>query len=97
MHDRYCCLGVLCDISKKGKWLPYGGIADGSPENYWIGGIGEFYQLPMEVIIWAGMKSRIGTFWRDESTISSLSQINDDSKWSFKKIAVFIAKNYKEL
>jgi hypothetical protein len=88
IHREYCCLGVLCNISKTGKWSK-------KPEYYGLGldylntnGTGT---LPEKVKKWAGMNSRTGLF-----SGNSLIDLNDTGK-SFKEIADVIEKNWRKL
>ncbi len=79
-RNRYCCLGVLCEVVD----VPY---------NYNEGG------LPSPARDVAGMHSNIGS-WDCEGGIRSkyanLAEMNDSGQ-SFKRIANFIERNYKEL
>lgn len=89
----YCCLGVLCDISKLGTWV--------QPQNNigWLEykSTDEFDAavfLPDSVQKLTGMYSICGS---DNKSKLSLMDLNDEKKWSFKKIAAYIEKNYKNL
>lgn len=97
-NDGFCCLGVLCDISKKSRWKYYN-------QTYF----GEFYSkeyqylshsdaLPNEVINWAGMKSPTGFLVKKGKNYGKdLAHFNDTRKFSFKSIANLIEKNWKNL
>jgi hypothetical protein len=57
--DRYCCLGVLCDISGLGTWVPVSAAETGEHGTYRYqfadkhsGSIG---LLPFDVLSWAGL------------------------------------------
>lgn len=90
----YCCLGVLCDLSKQGVWnkTTYAG------SNTW-----EYRskldrseaELPEDVEKWAGLKSQSGRVTIGE--VTSLANMNDSKLFDFKMIAAFIRKNYKVL
>lgn len=82
-QDKFCCLGVLCDISKQSEWF----------NSYYD----ENHCTPSPKIVkWAEMKERNpmvlveGEFW-------SLAMINDIKKYSFEKIADIIEKNWENL
>lgn len=83
--DRFCCLGVLCDLAVKARV-----IAPKVEKGYEIyDGVvykfeGECEVLPNAVAKWAGLKTDIGDF--DET---NLTVLNDDGT-SFKKIARII-------
>lgn len=88
--NSYCCLGVLCDISKKGKWTPEG--------SYCIGP-GWYYDifLPKSVANWAGMTNAEGGLSAGYRGVRSLVNLNDHVAKSFKMIANYIEKHYKDL
>ena len=81
-NNRYCCLGVLCELHSK------------ITNREWIQGEdGESYDdcdtyLPDVVVEWAGLNSD------DPSVVDSLSlaQLNDVGQ-TFEQIAEFIEKN----
>ncbi len=80
--NRFCCLGVLCNLYQKengGEWTGYG---------YFLG-CGQI--LPPEVVDWAGMKSR-----RGDLHPLSLSDYNDKGK-DFYEIAQIIENNIENL
>lgn len=95
--EGFCCLGVLCDISKRGKWLKdyYCGA-----NAYLLKGETQIYGLPAKVMEWAGMEKTNGgeEFFRCEISHrqKNLIGLNDSGK-SFKEIAKIIEKNYKKL
>jgi hypothetical protein len=96
-QDRFCCLGVLCDISKKVTWV------DNNFQNNTYLASAERYTdedaqiLPYAVKEWAGMGSDSG-WWDDGSpNVRGLDVINDSGKYSFAKIADIIEKNWEKL
>lgn len=87
----YCCLGVLCDIRDSSSWDNDVAYAEYD---------GEDSELTADVAVWAGMSSCDGTFSNKLTkggNRQSLVTLNDNWKWSFKKIAAFIEKNYRKL
>lgn len=98
---RYCCLGVLCDISRLGEW--------NDDDEY----LGRESFLPAEVIAWAGLTDNPGNpedpMIRNvpgELPITTLSVLNDrvavladDSghAWDFRRIAALIRERWAEL
>ena len=87
MDDRFCCLGVACDIHSDGEW-------NDAPPNcddvsYWIyevgPGFGSRYSLPNEIREYYGL---------DENTVNHLVALNDGNmqqeQESFAVIADFI-------
>ena len=81
---KYCCLGVLCDISKKGTFLK---------SHYQCKDTADDGSLPMEVMTWAGMSSSTGEL----AGLGSLADLNDNAELSFEAIAAIIEDKYKEL
>lgn len=82
-NDKYCCLGVLCDISNHGKW----GIREGI-ESYTLSS----FSLPIEVITWSGMHSSSGVI----DGVGILSNLNDQGK-TFEEISDIIEQNWEHL
>lgn len=81
----YCCLGVLCDISKVGQWEVAGFYHCEESREYGV--------LPEAVQKYAGIRHQNGTHAVSKKTLTSM---NDLGK-SFKYIAAYIEKNYKKL
>jgi hypothetical protein len=84
----FCCLGVLCDISKQGEWNQ----DDRDTWNYVLRADFSETQLPDFVLEWAGMAHREGMLPRGET----LTNLNDSGK-SFDQIADIIEKYWNEL
>lgn len=89
--NSYCCLGVLCDISKIGKWE-----GDGVLFCYNDGDNSEIGTISPKVKEWAGLQHCDGEIKLKRSTISLIT-LNDARARSFKQIAAFIERNYKKL
>lgn len=85
-NDKFCCLGVLCDLyvkEGKGAWERYS-------EDWMMGG--EWSVLPSKVMDWAGLSSSRGWEGRtDAGEYSSLTFMNDQGV-SFEDIASKIAE-----
>lgn len=88
----HCCLGVLCDISEQGEW-GVGDTAYGMTQYKCVGG-GDDTALPPMVQEWAGMKSEGGT---RAGKRKNLMHLNDNSRYTFEKIANIIEKEWKDL
>jgi hypothetical protein len=90
----YCCLGVLCDLSRVGSWR-----STKSPElaAYQTGNeINDYQNIswpPPEVLNWAGMRHNTGFI---DSQGYSLSNMNDDGA-TFEEIAALIERYWEEL
>ena len=87
-EGEYCCLGVLCDISKQGIWV----------KAY----AGDRYHLTAEIN--SGDMPSVSGFlpsklekWADISSQCKLSRMNDKEKLSFLEIADYIDENYQNL
>lgn len=88
--DKYCCLGVLCEISELGTWDREGW------EWVWAYKVGEEDEnaavLPAAVQEWAEMKSKAG----DLSDETNLARQNDSGK-TFSEIAEIIERHWEDL
>lgn len=78
---KFCCLGVLCDISDVHQW-------EGSSYG------GKSASLSKEVLEYTGMKEGLG--WYDYD-YPSLSQLNDVKGMSFHEIADVIERDWEKL
>lgn len=86
----YCCLGVLCDLHKRATseiW-DYNELRD----DYLY--LGHKFTLPEEVMKWAGLDAEDPiVFDSDKETNQTLSDYNDDLKYTFNQIADLIGAN----
>ena len=84
--DRYCCLGVACDISGLGEWV----YSSGGYE-YVVDGQGKKDVLPLAVMDWLGLNQEAGEHYVNGSFSNgtSLGELNDDGL-TFEKIADII-------
>ena len=80
LNNKYCCLGVLCDLyvkkHKTEKW------EKDTKNSYFINNVATV--LPPEVRTWSGLKNAV--------IENDLINMNDGAKDSFEEIAVFIEK-----
>lgn len=81
--DKFCCLGVLCDISGLGNWRDYRGR-----ESY----LHRRVALPKKVMKWSGIKNAYGKF----TDSLGLGRLNDTGH-GFRFIASVIEKNWRKL
>lgn len=92
--NRYCCLGVLCDLAAKdgiGDWC--GKMfhdTDGYKYNF------DDFILTDGVRIWAGMRDRSGYFPETHPYRGSLSEVNDAGV-PFPQIANLIEQCWESL
>lgn len=95
-QDRYCCLGVLCDLYAKGvedapEWDPLDGYMN------------MFTCLPKGVQDWAEMVSQDGQYSEEEARLRYLVIDNDgdpecsEEPKSFAEIADIIEARWEEL
>lgn len=85
-EDRYCCLGVLCDLAAKH------GICDESREDYAGNWVFDYktYTPPTSVLNWIGLASDSGVFRTDDDVRPrSLTSTNDKSS-DFSKVIEII-------
>lgn len=82
-NDRYCCLGVLCDLYAKEKAIP----------SFDVDGVflEERALLPKEVMAWAEIEDPAGLFVKNGEK-ANLTTLNDDGL-PFERIAVLINDN----
>jgi hypothetical protein len=71
-----CCLGVLCDLAVNAKVIESYNIGGGTP--------------PQEVIEWAGLSTKYGSYTTKQDKNRDLTEDNDTYKKSFAKIADII-------
>ena len=81
-NTRFCCLGVLCDISLLTTW--------GQAVDSYFGSTGH---LTPKVREWSGITSRSGAIFNTEF---ALTTYNDEGK-TFDEIADIIEKHWEEL
>ena len=91
--DKFCCLGVLCDLAAKAGVIPSPSAAFSTGNN--ASPIGVYgsnrTSLPVPVMKWVGVKTDMGQF-RDGRSIVSLADLNDSGE-SFATIADLIESN----
>ena len=81
----FCCLGVLCDISKQGEWRQGD---DHHPQTY----LEQRTYLPAQVQLWAEVRGEDPY----TSTKETLSALNDRGL-SFEEIADIIEQHWRDL
>lgn len=96
--DKFCCLGVLCEIAMKEGVIP-----EWTDETV-LGKIiysaaGQTGILPLPVKEWAGMKSNNGSYktGADSDEADACLSYDNDNGSTFSEIADFIEKRYAEL
>lgn len=83
INDRFCCLGVLCDLAEKAGVIR----AHKTPDDWAYDG--EDAYLPEAVMDWAGITDasphvNVPSSMEDDPSLTSL---NDDEEWTFDQIA----------
>ena len=88
--DKFCCLGVLCDLAiKDGEPVSASEIAEADGGAYW-GYDGHPYYLPASVREWAGLtcgNPEVEVKGVDGLSWATLAAMNDDQHFSFARIA----------
>jgi len=69
--DRFCCLGVACDISGLGEWVY---TSDSKTQGYTVKDVLLLSVLPKDVMNWLGVSSSTAF---DKNMINSLASLND--------------------
>jgi hypothetical protein len=88
--DRFCCLGVLCDLAAQegiGQWSPIN-------TNFHLDGKVFYGAIPHVVADWAGLEYEDRTPLLDHTeegteTLDQLASMND-SGWTFQQIAEIV-------
>jgi hypothetical protein len=88
--DKFCCLGVLCDMAVRAKVInPPETLIENGVEVYFYGIENTYDLLPRKVMDWIGLKTEDGTYFED---IDSLASKNDQGS-KFSTIAKLIEKH----
>lgn len=92
-EDRYCCLGVLCDLAVKAGVISDSvvDISISGREKHFFSGASEY--LPEAVQEWSGLFDENPVVTRDselEETTNALSTLNDSLNYDFNGIADLI-------
>lgn len=92
--NEFCCLGVACDISRIGSWVPKVDAYSVDARLY----MGEIFYLPPVVQKWLGIdeKNPALTFTDDDGSWHSAEAgtLNDDWKFSFGQLADCFERTY---
>lgn len=96
LHDRdnkFCCLGVLCDLAVKSRVIETPTIR--GPRGYHYGD--EWELLPARVADWVGLRAIDGNFTARNGVSTSLITQNDTRHKNFQQIADLIEREPKGL
>jgi hypothetical protein len=88
-QDKYCCLGILCDLAVKAGVIDPPRLEDRNPDDvddYYVYGE-DFIFVPKVVVEWAGLGDRNPTYVTTNGNKHFLTSDNDDNGFSFSKIA----------
>ncbi|WP_407306566.1 hypothetical protein [Acinetobacter sp.] len=104
----FCCLGVLCNLhaqahpeiaAEQQESHKYLGESMSLPLDVikWAGmqdlnGYGSFDKFPVDRKPTYDVSDKV-----EQRTAGSMTVLNDEAKWDFKKISTFIRKNYRYL
>ena len=90
--DRFCCLGVACDLYDEGGWAE----DDFDPRGYRVDGEELDDILPNAVKRWLGLRTSMGKFESSDGIFPTLVDVNDDGV-TFEEIADLIEKHQDQL
>lgn len=102
--EKYCCLGVLCELAVRagiippatGPGLSINSLSINSPYHY----DGRVFSLPDAVADWAGLTDPDGLLPvpvpHKDSVYRDLSELNDSEEFSFAEIADIIDAQFSE-
>lgn len=86
-EDKYCCLGVLCEIAVRRHVIPPARLIPDGTYTY----ASRSFRLPREVALWAGLTESDPKVTDPRSGITirtiALAELNDSSSVSFATIA----------
>lgn len=90
--DKFCCLGVLCNLHAQAHPEIAGKQKN---KNNYLDMLGE---LPYQVMKWANVKNNEGHFYDSQNLLEcNLITLNDTEKLNFSEIAKVIRKHWKAL
>lgn len=92
--DRFCCLGVLCDLSKVGEWRdsPYESLL-GQHQSYLV----KFYPATSTVLPSPVLGAlAFGAPWFDFSVQDDLVHMNDNMNKTFDEIADYLEHKHAD-
>ena len=75
----YCVLGVACDLVDPNGWAPYGSRS-----------VGRFAHLGHSAVPSDYVRKVMGV---TEGEFKTLTRLNDERKWTFDEIALYIEEN----
>ena len=81
LEERFCCLGVLCDLYSPSEWTTNGTTTNGTTRYFHRGSLSAF--------IGADFRAQMGL---SDAEAWTLARMNDDGK-SFSNIADYIEAN----
>ena len=91
-NDKFCCLGVACDLYDESGWED----CHVNQCVYRANGVAYDVDLPLAVRTWLGLRDEIGTFELSPDEGSSLEHANDGGA-TFEEIADLIEKYQDQL
>lgn len=104
--DRFCCLGVLCDILRPEGWeMEISGL------DHWVNFNGNRGVISLDVQLASGLRSSLGNVYLpndvagllesrlliNEDNETNLARLNDKGRLDFNQIADFIEANWEKL
>lgn len=90
--NKFCCLGVLCDLAVKAKVIPAPDATYINGDRYYDGNVST---LPNSVMNWAGLADDEGAFTTKDGKRERLTNLNDTGK-KFSTIARVIESRQKD-
>lgn len=95
--DKYCCLGVLCDLKLREdgqEWFHRPGISTYEIRVEGEDPYCENAELPDYIQEWAGLENAVGWFTKSIGDYDSLIGLNDDAHYTFEQIADVIEEQF---
>lgn len=98
VNNKFCCLGVLCDLVAKSntnsRWEEFDGQVYFEYDGELLCDV-----LPHSVMKLTGMQSNDGFYYvnKEENEFNTLTILNDNDTYSFKDIADVIEQRWEQL
>lgn len=90
-NERFCCLGVLCDLHAKAHDLKWTKSRQSTYGSYFR----NTGHLPKAVREWSGIPDDSGRIFNQNGTLkTSLAELNDRKNSNFEEVALAIEKHF---
>ena len=94
LDDKYCCLGVLCELAVREGVIdpPLPGVQGQFTDAYYFDGNKNY--VPLAVRQWAGLEDSVGGYHVEGVETEQVLAVNNDASMPFPQIADIIEKHF---